>query len=404
MRLLILLPFAPRLDAAHGGGRVIAEFLTRVTERHEVAVLYLRRSEEAPADEFFRKRCRLLEEIVKPQSKNSFLHRLLRYLEVMLSFVQFRPLWVTDWRSKVFAERARVLAREFRPDIIHAEYHVMGQYLTALNWLHVPRILVQYEPGARAALYLQNLPRLLRGIIHHIEKFSWRRYETWLYRMVDAIVVFTEADYEVVRKAAGQRPIHIIPPGTAIPEHPLNPLGTPPLHLLFFGNFFHPPNVDAALRLIGSIFPAVQNGIPAIKLFIVGDNPPAEIKRMGSEEIVVTGRVPAIAPYLDQAALFVAPLFQGGGIRIKVQEALAAGKAVITTPLAVQGLNLVDGQQVSIAQSNAEFAERIIDLLEHPADRAALAANARAWACANLGWDQSIEAYEALWQGLLSNR
>lgn len=401
MRLLILLPFAPRRDAAHGGGRVIAEFLTRVTARHEVAVLCLRRGDEPGADAFFRERCMLVEEIIRPVNKYSLRHRFRRYAEIVLSLVRLRPLWVVDWRSQAFAEKLQSLIKTFQPEIVQAEYHVMGQYLFAVPEL--PRILVQYEPGVRAAPFIQNLPSPLTGILHRLERISWRRYESGLYREVDAIVAFTEADHKVIEEIAGRTPVHLIPPGTEIPEHSLNPLGSSSLNLLFFGNFIHPPNVDAARRLIQAIFPAVQTCLPAVKLFIVGDNAPDEIKIMSTENIVVTGRVQDVVPYLDQASLFVAPLYQGGGIRIKVLEALAAGKAIVTTPLAVQGLQLSDGQQVSLARNDHEFARRILDLLEHPEERASLAKRARAWACAHLGWDRSLQSYEALWQGLLSN-
>src|SRR5215211_3927563 len=238
MRLLILLPFAPRRDAAHGGGRVIAEFLSRLTARHQVAVLYLRRKDEPPADEFFRQRCVVLEEVVRPESKSTFPHRFLRYLEVFASMIQFRPLWVADWSSKAFARKARAIGRQFRPDIVHAEYHVMGQYLSSFG--NIPRVLVQYEPGVRAAPFIQNLPSILNRLVHRLEKLSWRRYESRLYREVNAVVVFTDADRQAVQDLAGSTPIHLIPPGTTISEHPLNPLGGSSPNLLFFGNFIHP--------------------------------------------------------------------------------------------------------------------------------------------------------------------
>ena len=95
-----------------------------------------------------------------------------------------------------------------------------------------------------------------------MEKISWQRYERLLYRQVDAIVVFTEADQRSISETAGCTPIHIIPPGTFIPQYPLDPLGSSPPSLLFIGNFYHPPNADAARRLAKSIFPAVRTVVP----------------------------------------------------------------------------------------------------------------------------------------------
>ncbi|HSL43684.1 MAG TPA: glycosyltransferase [Anaerolineales bacterium] len=400
MRLLILLPFAPRLDATHGGARVITQFLTEITARHKVAILYFREAEERGADSCFRERCELVEEIVRPASDKTPGARLARYLRLMLSLFLLRPLWVSDWISPAFAKKVRHIAQSFQPEIIQAEFHVMGQYFSALKDIDVPRVLVEYEPSARAALYIQNLPRALHRLIERIEKLSWRRYERKIYRQVDAIVAFTEADQKSIAATAGRTPIHVISPGIAIPEQPLNPVGGLPLSLLFVGNFYHPPNTDAARRLATSIFPSVQKQFPEAKLFLVGENPPADLKRAGSQ-VIVTGRVPEIMPYLDQAALLVAPVHLGGGMRIKVLEALAAGKAVVTTPLAAEGLDVTDGDQLCIVRTDAEFVERIGQLLRNEEKRLALARRARAWACDHIAWDKSIAKYDVLYKELI---
>jgi glycosyltransferase involved in cell wall biosynthesis len=159
--------------------------------------------------------------------------------------------------------------------------------------------------------------------------------------------------------------------------------------------------VDAARRLAGSIFPSVQKQFPELKLFIVGENPPADLKRMSGEKVIVTGRVPDLTPYLDRAALLVAPVQLGGGMRIKVLESLAAGKAIVTTPLAAEGLDIVDGEQLAIAETDVQFTERIVHLLQHPEERLALAGRARTWACEHTAWDKSISKYEILYEELL---
>ena len=401
MRLLILLPFAPRRDATHGGARVITQFLTEMTSRHRVGILYFREASEPGADSFFHERCELLEEVVRPASNKNLRGLLARYFRFILSLLLLRPLWVSDWVSPVFAKRARLLARKFQPDIIQAEFHVMGQYFSSLQDIRAPRVLVEYEPSARAGLYIQNLPPNLHSLLEKIEEVSWRRYERRIYRQVDALVAFTDADSKSLAETAGRTPIHIIPPGTFIPEMPLNPLGEAPLSLLFVGNFYHPPNADAARRLAFSIFPAVHRRFPEAKLFILGENPPADLKRLHGEHILVPGRVPELTPYLDRATLLVAPVYLGGGMRIKVLESLAAGKAIVTTALAAEGLDVGDGEHLVLAQTDEQFIERALHLLENPQERLALARRARAWACEHIGWDRSIAKYEAMYRELL---
>jgi glycosyltransferase involved in cell wall biosynthesis len=183
-----------------------------------------------------------------------------------------------------------------------------------------------------------------------------------------------------------------------IPERPLDPLGDLPLSLLFVGNFRHPPNTDAAMRLMSAIFPRVQAHFPALSLHIVGDQPTPQMRQMAKGNVVVTGRVPDVIPYLDRAALVVVPLRLGGGMRVKVLEALAAGKAVIASPLAVEGLDLVDNEHVLLAKTDQQFGDAIVQLLAHPERRTSLATRARAWADTHLRWERSIALYERLYE------
>jgi len=397
-RLLLLAPFAPRLEATHGGGRVLARFLTEITARHEVAVLCFREADEPGADRWFHERCQVLEEIERPSSRR--VPRALRYRQITGALARSRPAWVADWWSDGFARTARAIAGRFGPDIVQAETHVMGQYLAGLG-VDAPRVLVSHEAPGRAAPYLQGGPRTFAPLIHLLEARSWRRYETSVYRLADSIVVFTDEDRESVRGLAGGTTIDVIPPGAVLPEDPLDPLGRPPPRILFVGSFIHPPNVDAARRLIRSIFPAVRERIPEAKLLVVGDRPPEDLRAAVSDDVIVTGRVPDVTPYLDEAAVVVAPMHLGGGMRMKIVDALAAGKAIVATPLAVEGLGLRDGETVSIVADDHRMVGSIVDLLEHEDRRASLATRARAWADRHLGWDRTIEGYERLYLRLL---
>ena len=399
--MLFLLPFAPRQAATNGGARVLTQFLTEITLRHKVAILYFREAGEPGADPLFHERCEYVEEVVRPASRKSLLARVKRYLRMTLSLLVLRPIWVSDWASGEFTKRACLLAQRFQPDIIQFELHVMGQYLSGLRDIRAQRLLVEYESSAQAALYLQNLLPFLNDIIARIERISWQRYERTLYRQVDAIVVFTRADQQSTSKTAGRTPIHIIPPGTSIPERALDPLGSLQPSLLFVGNFHHPPNADAARRLIDSIFPLVRQRLPEAKLFIVGESPPPELNRSNSKNVIITGRVPDVTPYLDQASLFVAPLRLGGGMRIKILEALAAGKAVLATRLAADGLDVQDGEQIFFAEADGEFVTQVIELIKNPDKRVAVARSARCWAHKNIDWERTVMKYEALYQGLL---
>jgi glycosyltransferase involved in cell wall biosynthesis len=220
-------------------------------------------------------------------------------------------------------------------------------------------------------------------------------------RQVQAVVVLTQRDETALRQLGSQAPIVRIPLGVPIPPAVLDPHGHGEPTVLFVGSFSHPPNAEAAERLVRNIFPAVRAQVSDARLWIVGADPPTALGLANAGGVEVTGRVPDVTPYLDAAAVFAAPLRLGGGMRVKVLEALAEVKAVVASPREVEGLDVVNGDQVLLAESDQEFAAAIIGLLREPTRRVELARRAREWAAANLGQESVTLAFEHLYASLL---
>ena len=379
----------------------MAELLAGMCVRHKAAALILRGEDEPPADQFFLQHCDWVEEIVRSFSGNSSAQQMVRNGKRFAALLRGKPMWVADWESKVYAERVDSIVRTWKPDLIQVETHVMAQYLSTLQDKVPPRVLTEYEPGILSSPYLKAGPPRIRQLAHHFDRIAWRRYEPEAIQAVQGVVVFTPQDRDALKTVSGTVPIHLIPFGTRLPERPLDSRGQSPASLLFIGSFIHPPNANAALRLARDIFPLVKTKFPDLTVYIVGDQPPEEIKRLSGQGILNTGWVPDITPYLNRAAVFVAPLDSGSGMRVKILEAMAAGKAIVATPLAVQGLDVKNGEQVLLASSDKDIADCIVQLLEDPIKRMELAASARAWACENLGWDRSISRYESIYTALI---
>jgi polysaccharide biosynthesis protein PslH len=402
LRILALLPFPPRLDGTHGGMRVMSQLLAALAARHEVAALYLRGPGEPPMDDALRARCALAEEVARPDlASNTPAHR----AQALASLLRGTPLWVSDWSVAAYADRARALAQTWQPDIAQIDYHLMAQYLPALRSCPAPRVLIEYEPGAQSARDrwqpLRDASPATPRLVPALDTRAWQRFERAILRQVQAAVVFTERDRRAIASLSPSTRVECIRPGTAVPEQALNPRGDEPPGVLFVGNFAHPPNVDAAMRLAQAIMPRVRAQRPGTPLMLVGDGPPAQVQALAGPHVRVTGRVPNVTPWLDRAALVAVPLRLGLGMRVKVMEALAAGKAVIASPLAAEGLNLVNGEQIVLAESDEQFAAAIAQLLADPAARIALAGRARAWTRQNLNWDRASDAFDALYDSLL---
>jgi glycosyltransferase involved in cell wall biosynthesis len=311
-------------------------------------------------------------------------------------------MWVTDWAVPDYAHRLRAILRDWAPEIVQAEFHVMGQYLPADSFSRAKRILVEHEPGICAATDVRRLGPALARLLPRLEMTAWRRYERALLNSAHVVVVFTNRDRQALSRLARKARFVTIPLGTDCPEHALDPIGTEPPQLLFIGNYNHPPNLDAARWLAECLFPAVQARVAGVRLTLVGDAPPPELRRLAGPSIRVTGRVPELSPYMAEAAVVVAPLRLGGGMRVKVLEALAAGKAVVASPLGAAGLDLTDGRELVLAHDGTQFVQRVVELLEQPERRREIGHNARSWALEHIGWDRPVALYEAVYEELLS--
>lgn len=397
-RLLALVAYPPSSEAPHGGSRVAAQLVGRLAEVNRVALVCLRGRDEPAVDPWVADRCELVVEVPRPRldPRQARLRRL-------AGLAAGKPSWVAEWAVPDCHAELRALLPDWQPDLVHVHYQVMGQYLSALAGQPAPRVLVVYEPAAsRAAAAVADAPARSRRLLRYADFLAWRRFERRLLGRVQAVAVFTERDREELGRLGAATPISVIPFGVEVPERPLDPLGSGRDVVLFLGNFVHRPNVDAALRLGRRIFPGLRAVRPQATLELVGPEPPPELQALEGGGVVVAGAVPDVEPYLDRANVFVAPLESGGGMRLKVLEALAAGKAVVATRLATEGLDVRDGEELLLAESDAEIVEAVSLLLGDAERRRALAERARRFALERLGWDRTVAAYAHLHASLLS--
>jgi glycosyltransferase involved in cell wall biosynthesis len=283
---------------------------------------------------------------------------------------------------------------------VEIHLQAMAQYVTGPARSSVPRILVDYDPGSAWAEELLRGTAGLRRLPRRLEVAAWRRYERRTGRRFDAIVVFADRDLATLRPGAGDTPVTRIPLAVEVPDRPLAPEGSGQPTILFVGSFGHPPNVDAARWLAGSIFPRVLRRVPEARLELVGHEPDAEILALDGGAVSVHGSVADVTPHMDQAAVVVAPIRIGGSMRMKVLEALAAGKALVATRRAVEGVEAQSGEHLLVADDEQAIVDALVELLLDPPRRRRLAENARRWAEAGLGWDNGVSAFEQLYDSV----
>ncbi len=236
------------------------------------------------------------------------------------------------------------------------------------------------------------------NIMNCIQHRIARQFEAFMFMPYMDTVVVSERDREELVAINPSLKVTVIPNGVNTYEFRPRPVQRIPA-LLFVGNYEYAPNVDAALRLATEIFPAVQERVSEAHLWLVGNAPPPELTALASDKIRVTGRVPDVRPYLARASAFVSPLRLGAGIKNKVLEALAMGCPIVATPVSLDGIAAIDGQDV-LAADGADMVEAIVRLLQDDKLRATLSSNGRKLIENRYSWDHVAQQYEHLYKKL----
>jgi glycosyltransferase involved in cell wall biosynthesis len=157
--------------------------------------------------------------------------------------------------------------------------------------------------------------------------------------------------------------------------------------LLFIGNMDYRPNIDAISYFCKQILPLIKNEAPLVEVCIAGLNPAPEVLGLAGEGIRVTGTVEDLHPYYAQSAVCIVPLRAGGGTRLKILEAMALGRPVVSTSIGCEGLDVQDGEHLFIADTPGDFANRVLYLLNESAVRESIIRNGRELVEQRYDWD-----------------
>lgn len=189
---------------------------------------------------------------------------------------------------------------------------------------------------------------------------SKKHREIAVYRQSDGLWVVTDQEYSIVKDLVDGVRIDVVPNIHSLTVN--TKCFDDSSDLLFVGNFSHPPNVDALLYFCQEIYPRIRVRLPDVKLYVVGNNPPPEIRALASEQVIVTGYVKDLSPYLKNARISVAPLRYGAGMKGKIGEALSWGLPVVTTTVGAEGMDLFNNEHVMIADDPELFADSVVRL------------------------------------------
>jgi glycosyltransferase involved in cell wall biosynthesis len=221
-----------------------------------------------------------------------------------------------------------------------------------------------------------------------------RRYEGEVCRAVRRVIAVSPADSQTMRTDLGVERVDDIPTGVDIDyfRRPSNPPHTS--DLVFVGAMDWMPNIDGALWFMQEMFSRIRSARPATTLTFAGRNPSPEIRALAAAGVHVTGTVPDVRPYLWGASVSIVPLRIGGGTRLKIYEAMAAGVPVISTSVGAEGLAVNDGHDICFADDAESFARHVLELLDAAPARNAMADAARELVASRFSWESVAGRFE----------
>ena len=402
MRLLFL---TPQLPYPPHKGTALRNFnlIKNLAPHHETHLLsFVEEEGKLPEASPLHELCASIQTVLAPK-------RSLRQRLRALAFSTL-PDIASRLPSALFADKLKALLERTQFDVLQVEGLEMAQYYLATS-AKLPVIVLdehnaEYLLQRRAFEVDSRAPRRWLGASYSLVQWlKLKNYERRACRRASAVIAVSEADRRALLQLDPGLDITVVPNGVDTEYFHCRPLvqdkdstGSPTL--AFTGTMDFRPNVDAMTWFCHEVLPPIRSQLPQIRLLIVGQSPAKAVRGLASPAVTVTGAVEDIRPYLEKAAVYVVPMRMGGGVRLKVLEAMAGGIPVVSTRAGAEGIAVDDGENVLLADTAAEFAAKVVEVLTNVSLGRRLAAQGRKLAEAHHDWRLITPTLEELYARL----
>lgn len=265
---------------------------------------------------------------------------------------------------------------------------------------------------------------------HNVEAMIWKRHyevqtnaarKAYLFRQwrkmfdferktcpeFDCVVAVSREDREMMQQQYGIEKVYDVP--TGVDTEFFRPSGAharKPHNLVFTGSMDWLPNEDAIRYFTEQIMPRIKREVPDVTLTVVGRNPYPGLIELSKRDpsVIVTGRVDDVRPFMDGAAVYIVPLRIGGGTRLKIYEGMAMEKAIVSTSIGAEGLPVVDGREIVLADTPESFADAVIKLIRDEKLAREIGQRAAARVRADFSWQTVADEFAAICESATTNR
>ena len=384
MRILILWRDLP--DPTHPS-LARPYYFIKYNRNHKISLLSYSHSSSSSM-EFFKNNCERIELVERPYI-NSVSHLLVN-IKNRASFdniLNTRDLNILKDYSPIMNHRLNKILDSEKYDVVYSDYMMM-QYLYNKR-LNIPVILEFFSPTlhvfCQQYLYESNS---FKKIEHIFKYFFYKMFEVSRYSEFDAGIYVSNSHREY-SKPLLTRKSYIVPPGVDLDISMPSSIFSSP-NLVFVGSMNYFVNAHSIIDFIENIYPLIKAEIPNITLYIIGRDPPDNLRKLASmdKSIIVTGEVDDVVEFYkyEPQVVIVPIIIDDGGIKTKVIEAMGMGKAIVTTSIGFRNIGASNGKELLIADTPSEFANYTSLLLKDHKKRGELGRNARKFAEKNYSW------------------
>lgn len=346
------------------GGKIRTyQMLKQLKKDHQITYLTLDGGESEPGA--IDKAWEYADELITVPHDTSKKFTLQFYVELANNLRSKLPYALEKYRSAEMSRKIQALAKQANFDVVVCDF--LTPSVNMPRKLEIPALLFQHN--VEAMIWRRHFEVAQSAPKKAFMKMQWRRmfdYEKNSLTHFDWVVAVSREDADMMREHYGIENVGDIPTGVDFDYFkPQRKADAENFNLVFTGSMDWLPNEDAISWFTAEIFPLIRQKIPQATLTVVGRDPFPSLVELSKRDpsIKVTGRVPDVRPYMEDASVYVVPMRIGGGTRLKIYEALAMELPVVSTAVGAEGLPLENDKEIFLRDTPEEFAETVVGLL-----------------------------------------
>ncbi|MGP4062869.1 glycosyltransferase family 4 protein [Halobacillus sp. H74] len=328
------------------------------------------------------------------------IHPLQNLLRSLKTIYNFKPIQVNLFFHPQVKEYVMDIYRSRKPDIIHVQTARVAEYFIDTK---SPKCIDMIDAlSLNMERRAQTEKKWLKPIFL-LESQLMRRYERVIFKKFDRAMIVSEID----KKYLGKQQIVVNPNGTSITKNRIAayPPTTKKKIIIFHGNMQYYPNVEAVLYFVKEVWPYIHQTYPDYGFYVVGKDPVKKITALhGKDNVVVTGFVEDICLSLMQAQIGIYPMKSGTGMQNKIVESMACGLPTIASPLALQGVTGMRGDELICTEGREGIITAVKSLIENPELQKRYGSKGQAYVQSNYSWDLNCKRLIHTWQDAVMDR